>query len=245
MKWPQKVVPSKNELEGLDKAIVNNRHEYVRMRTVEGAGLVRVTAPRKSPLGHRWSSGYDPERCQKVAAAHSRRKMREIARANRPTRLITLTFGENCGPQEASKEWDVVMRKGRNLPSYFYIRVAEWGSEEGRLHFHVLADEALTEYLRNVWIAGYVDVKRIPFSELDRVCNYLAKDFADPGRPYKRRYVARRGAAPSAQEFFCDSIEDALRIAQGLADTDPANVSSWVSDSGFGTYAEVSWDPRR
>lgn len=229
---------------GLDIATDVNMASYARVRAVQSAGLVKIYSPKTSGQ-HAWVQSYDPDRHQRSAATRAIRGMREIARSQAFDHFVTLTFATNVSPNEASAEWDRMMRKRRHQVQTQYLRVAEWSPQETNLHFHVLCDVGFVDLVKSEWTAGFYRADQIDYSSLDKVCSYMGKSFASPHRPYKRRFFASKGSKPIAHEFFTEDIDRALEIARTVADTHSRYINETISNSSFGTYAEVSWDPRR
>jgi hypothetical protein len=145
-------------------------------------------------------------------------------------------------PDEANGIWLAMVRDWRRHIEGFYVRVAEF-SDYKKLHFHVLCSAEIANYLEANWVHGHIDVQVVYFSDLDRVCNYMAKDFANSSRPYKRRYVAKLGSKPKVEEFDFESLDDAL---QAVAESGAVSVEAldiWLTDTDFGIYGEVKWSP--
>lgn len=145
-------------------------------------------------------------------------------------------------PDEANGIWLAMVRDWRRYVEGFYVRVAEF-SDSKKLHFHVLCSTEIANYLEANWANGHVDVQIVDFPDLDRVCNYMAKDFASSCRPYKRRYVARKGSKPKVEEFDFESFDAAIRALaeSGAVSVEPLDI--WLKHTVFGTYGEVKWSP--
>jgi len=71
----------------------------------------------------------------------------------------------------------------------------------------------------------------------------MAKDFDNPDRPMRRRFVASKGSKPRCKEMHFDSMTDAL---EGVAELSPLPLVALdvdVIQTSFGSFGDVRWNP--
>ena len=226
----------------LDRATLLNRRYMATVRFYADSGMAYINVPRVGRGSPVPATPHDELSNQRSAARRNRRNLILRVRSNRPTHFVTLTFATPTEALDASNAWIQMTAKWRKHLKGFYVRVAEY-SEEKNLHFHVLCSASISDYLKTNWSHGFVDIRRVPFEDLDRICGYMAKDFDNPDRPIRRRFVASKGSKPSFKEMHFDSMDDAL---EGVADLSPVSLVALDVDickTSFGSFGDVRWNP--
>ena len=226
----------------LDRATLLKRRYMATVRFYGDSGMACINAPRVGQGGPVKATPHDELSNQRSAAKRNRRNLILLVRSNRPTHFVTLTFSKPTEASDASKAWNQMTAKRRKLLKGFYVRVAE-RSKEKNLHFHVLCSASISEYLKENWSHGFVDIQRVPFEDLDRICGYMAKDFDNPDRPMRRRFVASKGSKPRCKEMHFDTMEDALEGVAALSPLPLVALDVDVHRTCFGSFGDVRWNP--
>jgi hypothetical protein len=193
------------------------------VKVVPAAGMATVFTPHVGRSGGRLRILRTPEDYQRIAMRRAAFSLEATVRAHRCDAMAGLTFKEEpLRADDARRIWRNALR--RSQPSsgdLFYVMVAERGSTK-RLHLHVLGGLKLIERLESNWKRhGLFHAESIPFEDLSRVSEYMAKNFANPNRPFSRRYTALRGSKPTVEHFEVSSHEEGLEII--------AELSSYIS----------------
>jgi hypothetical protein len=226
----------------LDRATLLKRRYMATVRFYADSGMACINAPRVGQGNSVRATPHDELSNQRSAARRNRRNLTLLVRSNRPTHFVTLTFAMPTEALDANKAWNQMTAKRRKILKGFYVRVAEY-SKEKSLHFHILCSASISEYLKANWSHGFVDIQRVPFEDLDRICGYMAKDFDNPNRPIRRRFVASKGSKPRCKEMHFESIDEAL---EGVAALSPLSLVALDIDmyqTSFGSFGDVRWDP--
>ena len=142
------------------------------------------------------------------SASRSRRNFMRLvnsntARGKNADCFLTLTFRPKklCNLVEANYEWKKFHQKLKRLvPDLSYCLAYEWGSKNGRFHYHIILFDfpfIEADVLETLWGNGFIKIKKIDPKTLANVgayvAKYMAKDMA--GGHYidnKRRYFASR-----------------------------------------------------
>jgi len=227
----------------LDKATLLKRRGKATVRFYAESCMAYIVRPRVGRDHRTAAAAHDEADNQRIAANKNRRNLILMVRKNQPSHFVTLTFSTQTEASVATKAWNLLAGKWRKRFLGFYVRVGEV-SEEKNLHFHVLCSQDVAEYLQVNWKYGFVDSQKVDFSDLGRICTYMSKDFANPNRPFQRRYVASKGAKPKFEEMQFETMNEAL---DGVADMSRDVLSSLdvsVLQTTFGEYGEVTWNPK-
>lgn len=230
------------KMEELDKATLLKRRGMATVRFYAESCMASIIRPRVGRCRQSLSVRNDELDNQRIAASRNKRNLKLLVRKNRPTHFVTLTFSTPTEVFTAAKRWNQLAGKWRRRFRGFYVRVGEISSEKN-LHFHVLCSKDVADYLKTNWTYGFVDSRKIKFSDLDKVCNYISKDFANPNRPFQRRFVASKGSRPKFEELQFATVKDAL---DGVAEMRHDSLSALdvsLSQTSFGEYGEVTWNP--
>ena len=227
---------------GLDKATLLKRRYMATVRFYAESGMACINVPRVGRGSSVPATPHDELSNQRSAASRNRRNLILRVRSNRPTHFVTLTFATPTEVFDASQAWNQLTAKWRKHLKGFYIRVAEY-SEEKNLHFHILCSATISDYLKANWSHGFVDIKRVPFKDLDRRCGYMAKDFDNPNRPIRRRFVASKGSKPRCEEMHFDSMDDALEGVAELSSSSVVALDIDIHKTSFGSFGDVRWNP--
>jgi len=226
----------------LDRATLLKRRDMATVRFYADSCMAYIVRPRVGVDRRVPSVPHDEIDNQRIAASRNRRNMILMVRSNRPTCFVTLTFAEPTEPKDATNAWNSLAGKWRRRFKGFYVRVGEVSAEKN-LHFHVLCSKSVAEFLSANWIHGFVDIRTVSFRDLEKICNYMSKDFSNLNRPFQRRYVASKGSKPNFDEMHFDTIDDAL---EGVAELSPlplAALNVSVLQTNFGAYGVVKWNP--
>jgi hypothetical protein len=205
--------------------------------------MAYIARPRVGRDRRTASAPHDEFDNQRIAASRNKRNLKLLVRKNQPTHFVTLTFTVPTEATGATKAWNHIAGKWRKRFRGFYVRVGEI-SDEKNLHFHVLCSQDVAEYLQVNWMHGFVDSNKVHFQDLGRICTYMSKDFANPNRPFQRRYVASKGAKPKFEELQFETMDEALG---GVADMSQDTLSALdvsISRTTFGEFGEISWNPK-
>lgn len=145
------------------------------------------------------------------SASRSRRNFMRLVNSNTACGknadcFLTLTFRPKklCNLVEANYEWKKFHQKLKRLvPNLSYCLAYEWGSKNGRFHYHIILFDfpfIEADVLESLWGNGFIKIKKIDPKTLTNVgayvAKYMAKDMA--GGHYidnKRRYFASRNLA--------------------------------------------------
>lgn len=235
---PNKTKTMQQTLEELDLATDSD----IILRIVPKAGKARykiqTSARTISPI----ASKYCPERNQKIAASRAVRTIQEIAHSTNIYWLTTLTLRENTELNKAKELFAKFKRTKKMQPFSPYICVIEgWGKGE-RTHLHLLVNEQTAQNLKNHWPYGTVDTRQVPWEELDNVCKYMGKKFADINRPNGSRYTASKGIKPKAESLYFTNSTDTYKQLLDAAEGKDLS-SNWSYNNGFGRGGEIIWNP--
>jgi hypothetical protein len=213
-----------------------------RLKLVPAAGMAQVVNYDPRSVTQNPAPKTDPNRNQKRARSRAIRSLQEIARSNQLQAFVTLTFREPTDIKTVKKEWTKALRSRKVKPVGPYICVPEKGEMGTNLHLHVMMRaDAATRLCAN-WKHGYTDNRALEFGDIDYLCVYLGKGFAQPDRPSGRRYWASRGIKPIAEKHVAleDEEIDAL-IASAAGDGDPR--VTYAINTNFGAIFDVRWNP--
>ena len=228
----------------LDKATLlkSEKKGIATVRMYAESGMAYIVKPRVGRGQRVEKVSRDAEDNQRIAAHRNRRNLILLARKNRPTHFVGLTFSKPTEPREALSAWLELAGRWRKRFRGFYVRVGEV-SDEKNLHFHVLCSQDVAEYLQVHWTHGFVDSQKVYFSDLGRICSYMAKDFGDSNRPFQRRYVASKGAKPKFEEMHYETMNEALEGVADLSQDACSTLEISLTQSAFGEFGEVTWHP--
>jgi hypothetical protein len=228
----------------LDKATLlkSEKKGLATVRMYAESGMAYIVKPRVGRGQRVERVSRDEEDNQRIAAHRNRRNLILLARKNRPTHFVTLTFSKPTEPREAVSAWHELAGRWRKRFRGFYVRVGEV-SDEKNLHFHVLCSQDVAEYLQVYWLHGFVDSRRVHFSDLASICSYMAKDFGNSNRPFQRRYVASKGAKPKFEELLYDTMNDALDGVAEMSQDARSALDVSLTQTAFGEFGEVTWHP--
>ena len=199
------------------------------------AVIVRGVAPPRTSTSGRRGSAVDPDASLASSLARTRRQVRRWCTHHRASRLATLTFATE--PADLDAGWSLVEDFRRRLSAAGIAQpliVPEWGSKNGRLHFHCAMPTFVPkDRLAKLWGHGFVDVRRLrPRGRPGRVpqggremariaahyvAGYVAKGHAGAGAQpgtagpgmNRRRYSIPKGGVPEPVQFSCWSLYDA------------------------------------
>lgn len=175
------------------------------------AGYINPACPGGFPT--RQYSGQRSEEkaleCYQRSCRRTRQQIRTFFDAHirgRSARFVTLTFAELPQSDAAARRSlsacfsRLSEREGHKIE---WLAVPEYGSENGRLHYHCLASFGFysnEEFAAAFWKNGFVKIERVKAlrgqtkenAPLDYVLKYIGKDFGKT-KPYKRRWLHSRG----------------------------------------------------
>ena len=231
-----------DRLERLDLTTEISTVAHVTVTLIPGAGKARYTTKKKGGgLAHP-KPAYDPERNQRDGKKRAIRTMQEIAHAHQLNRFVTLTFATPASPAEARKKWGKAIRLKSIKPAGSYIFALEYSKEQQGLHIHALVTAQTAQNLKRHWPHGYVDVKTLTWYDLDDVCAYIGKNFADINRPEGNRYYSTRGIKPAKQKMI---LTNEMRLYDYVMEASDGKevYSKWTFESGLGIYGELIWNP--
>jgi hypothetical protein len=173
----------------------------------------------------------DPEASLRSSFARTRRTVRRWCASHRATRLATLTFATE--PEDLDAGWAAIEGFRRRLADAGITQpliVPEWGSQNGRLHFHAaMPDYVPKDQLAKLWGHGFIDIRRIRprggpgrqklgAREQARICagyiaGYVTKGSQGSGTVSaatapapgvnRRRYSIPKGTIPEPVRFSC------------------------------------------
>ena len=235
---PNKTKTMQQILEELDLATDSD----IILRTVPKAGKARykiqTSARTISPI----TTKYCPERNQKIAASRSVKTIQEIAHSNHIHWFTTLTYKENIEFQRAKELFVKFKRTKKIQPFTPYICVAEGWREGERPHIHLLVNKQTAQNIQTHWPHGAVDIRHVPWEEVDSVCKYMGKHFADINRPKGSRYTASKGIKPKTEtHYFTNPTCAYKQLLDAAEGKDLAN--NWSYNNGFGRGGEIIWNP--
>ena len=235
---PNKTKTMQQTLEELDLATDSD----IILRTVPKAGKARYTIQTSARTISPIASKYCPERNQKIAASRSVRTMQEIAHSNNIYWLTTLTFRDDTEPNKAKELFAKFKRTKRMQPFSPYICVLEGWEKGERTHLHLLVNKQTAQKLKTHWPHGTVDTRQVPWEELDNVCKYMGKKFAEINRPRGSRYTASKGIKPKTEShYFKNTIDSYKHLLDTAEGKDLSN--NWSYNNGFGRGGEIIWNP--
>ena len=226
----------------LDKATLLNRRGIATVRFYAESCMAYIVRPRVGRDRRGPTSVHDEVDNQRISGNRNKRNLVLLVRKNKPTHFVTLTFAVPSDALEAAKSWNKIAGKWRKRFSGFYVRVGEI-SDERNLHFHVLCSQDVAEYLQVNWKHGFVDSQKVGFCDLGKICSYMSKDFANPNRPFQRRYVASKGAKPKFEELQYDTMNDALDGVAEMSQDARSSLDVSLTQTTFGEFGEVTWHP--
>jgi hypothetical protein len=237
-----KIEHLKSRLERLDLTTEISIISEVVVTLIPEAGKARYTTKKKSRgLAHPRPS-FDPERNQRDGKKRAIRTMQEIAHAHKLNRFVTLTFECPTSPEEARKKWGRAIRIKQLKPVGPYVYALEYSQEHQGLHIHALVTPQTAQNLKEHWPHGYVDIKALTWHDIDSVCAYIGKNFADINRPEGNRYYSSRGIKPAKQKLI---LTDEIRLYDYVTEASDGReiYSKWTFESGLGIYGELIWNP--
>ena len=238
MMKPNKTKTMQQTLEELDLATDSD----IILRTVPKAGKARYTIRTSARTISPIASKYCPERNQKIAASRSVRTMQEIAHSNNIYWLTTLTFRDDTELNKAKELFVKFKRTKRMQPFTPYICVLEGWEKGERTHLHLLVNRQTAQKLKTHWPHGTVDTRQVPWEELDNVCKYMGKKFAEINRPRGSRYTASKGIKPKTEShYFKNTIDSYKHLLDTAEGKDLSN--NWSYNNGFGRGGEIIWNP--
>ena len=238
MMKPNKTKTMQQTLEELDLATDSD----IILRTVPKAGKARYTIRTSARTISPIASKYCPERNQKIAASRSVRTMQEIAHSNNIYWLTTLTFRDDTELNKAKELFVKFKRTKRMQPFSPYICVLEGWEKGERTHLHLLVNKQTAQKLKTHWPHGTVDTRQVPWEELDNVCKYMGKKFAEINRPNGSRYTASKGIKPKTEShYFKNTIDSYKHLLDTAEGKDLSN--NWSYNNGFGRGGEIIWNP--
>jgi hypothetical protein len=158
------------------------------------------------------------------------------------TRFGTLTFRDE--PSTLTAGWALLEGFRRRLYDHLgqavpMLVVPEWGSLNGRLHFHLALPVYVEQKkLEAIWGHGIVDIRKIHAPGGAReaarkaaayLAGYAKKGFTDSERrgPDRRRYSTTKGTAVRRRRAMFPTLAEAL---DALAHEAPGAVRVWCSD---------------
>jgi len=230
------------KLRELDLATQVNSGSLVTVTVVAAAGKVRYRSIHGREGSPRNRQAVDTGKYLKDAKTRSIRSMQEIVRANKLDCFVTLTFSSEVSPHYAMKNWQKIVRSKTMKGFRPYLVVFEDGAGQSRVHLHMLTVETEALKIQTNWPYGHVYVQRVPFDELDAVCRYIGKDFAQINRPTRNRYFASKGSKPARQRLVLTSEETLYDVVNIASDGRQAH-SEWMIESGLGKFGSISWNP--
>jgi hypothetical protein len=221
-----------------------NGHKPTYVKVVPAAGMATVFTPHVGRSGGRLRILRTPEDYQRIAMRRAAFSLEATVRAHRCDAMAGLTFkDEPLRADDARRTWRNALR--RSQPSsgdLFYAMVAERGSTK-RLHLHVLGGQELIERLAASWEPhGIVDVKSVPFNELGRTSEYMSKEFADPNRPFSRRYTALRGSKPTVEHFEVANHDEGIELTTQFSEHDSSALTEHLLFP-HGKLTRTLWSP--
>jgi len=234
--------PVKVRLGDLDLA-TDKRKGSVQVRVVRDAGIAQIYSFVGRIRAQQPSQQIqNADRHQKRAKTRSIRSLQEIARSSKLDSLLTLTFREDTDIKTAKKHWQQALRSRKVKPVGPYIVIPEYGEKNGRLHLHVLLRRHGATRIAGYWRHGHFALHDLDFEDLDPMCAYLGKYFAEDNRPQQRRYWASRGIKPESKTKLVLSEEAAVQLVQRLAGIEDAELYHDIL-SGFGHFVDLRWKP--
>ncbi len=229
-------------LERLDLTTEISTVAHVTVTLIPNAGKARYTTKKKGGGLANPRPAYDPERNQRDGKKRAIRTMQEIAHAHQLKHFVTLTFAAPTSPSEARKKWTRAIRLKAIRPAGNYVFSLEYSREQHGLHIHALTEAKTAQHLKQHWPHGYVDVKTLGWHDIDDVCAYIGKNFADINRPEGNRYYSTRGIKPAKQKMILTSETRLYDYVMEASDGKEV-YSKWTKDSGLGVFGELIWNP--
>lgn len=214
----------------------------VHMRIVRDAGIAQIQNFVGRLHAQQPQQRENKDRHQKRAKARSIRTLQEIARSSQLDSLLTLTFRDETDLKTAKKHWQQALRSRKVKPVGPYLVIPEYGAKNGRLHLHVLLRRHGATRIAGFWKHGHFTLNDLDFDDLDPMCAYLGKCFAEPDRPPGRRYWSSRGIKPIITREIFRTEEQAARRIEELAGNQDAEISYDIQ-SGFGHFIDLRWKP--
>jgi len=107
-------------------------------------------------------------------------RFKRLVRSNSDlTKFITLTFAVNHQDLTYCNRYfnNFIKRLSRLYPNFKYIAVPEF-QKRGAVHYHLLCNIPTfvrNEYLRDVWGAGFVNIRNLRKSGINRIDLYMVK----------------------------------------------------------------------
>jgi hypothetical protein len=181
-------------LEGLDLTADVDNVMYVEATFIPDAGKVRYKTRKKGGGLTKTRPERTPDHHQRDGRRRAIRKMQEIAHAHHLDHFVTLTFATPVGPEEAKKALNKAKRSKAIGPIAHYLFALEYATPKESLHIHALTRKDVAERLKQHWPHGFVDIRPVPWEDVDKVCAYIGKNFHEPDRPHGRRFHAPRGS---------------------------------------------------
>lgn len=229
-------------LEGLDLTADVDNVMHVEATFIQRAGKVRYKTRKKGGGLTRKRPERNPEQSQRDGKQRAIRSMQEIAHAERLDHFVTLTFAHPVNSDEAMEAWSKALRSKHLHPARPYLYALEYSAPGENLHIHAMTRRQTAENLRHHWPHGFVDIRRVAWDEIDAVCAYIGKHFADINRPEGGRYRASRGSRPPRQKLIL-ADEVALFALTLEASQGREICSTWSIETGLGRYGQLAWDP--
>ena len=229
-------------LERLDLTTEISTVAEVTVTLVPEAGKARYKTRKKGGGLSHPRTPVDPEHNQRDGKKRAIRTMQEIAHANQLNRFVTLTFASPVTPHEARKRWGKAIRLTSIKPAGPYVYALEYAEDSQGIHIHALTTAQTAQNLKQHWPHGWVGVRALTWHDIDPVCAYIGKNFADINRPEGNRYYSSRGIKPAKQQLV---LQSEIRLYDYVIEAaDGSEVySKWTFESGLGVYGELVWNP--
>ena len=229
-------------LERLDLTTEISTISHVTVTLIPDAGKARYTTKKRGGGLANPRPPIDPERNQRDAKKRAIRTMQEIAHAHRLKYFVTLTFAAPTSPADARKKWSKAIRLKAIKPAGNYLYALEYSGDQQGLHIHALTEMKTAQNLKQHWPHGYVDVKVLMWHDIDDVCAYIGKNFADTNRPEGNRYYSTKGAKPAKQKMILTNETRLYDYVMEASDGKEV-YSKWMKDCGLGVFGELIWNP--
>ena len=229
-------------LEGLDLTADVDNVMHVEATFVPDAGKVRYKTRKKGGGLAKRRPERTPDQDQRDGRKRAIRTMQEIAHAHHLDHFVTLTFSSPVTPEAATKAWDRAKRSKAIGPIGPYVYALEYAWPNTFLHIHAMTGKDAAERLKEHWPHGWVDIRQVPWEEVDFVCAYIGKDFDKFERPIGRRYRASRGSRPVRQQvILTDEIALYSLTVEASRGREVCSIASY--ENGLGRYGQLAWNP--
>ena len=154
-----------------------------------GEATMIAMIPRRESTG---LSRPDPERAQSEARRRAAVQVRRFVAEHKLTRMWTLTLAKATLPEDRPRVVELLQRFTRRvrleLPHVVWLAVLEWHPGGHGWHIHMVVDKYVAKpKLQEMWIHGFVDVRRISVKgdsssrqAVSKAASYLAKYISKP-----------------------------------------------------------------